>query len=61
MGKRKAPDWCVKGHPCDFDRNSAWCPHRECRHKLIGNYDSRTAYLDLNASTWRKELEDIDG
>jgi len=51
------PDWCAKPSPCDFDRGSAYCVHRECRHRLIGNYDTRTAYLDLNCPTWRDEID----
>ena len=55
------PEWCAKQKPCDFDRNSAYCPHRECRHKLIGMFDTQVAYLDLNTPTWREELERIEG
>lgn len=30
----KQPLWCTKTRPCDYDKGSAYCPHRECRQKL---------------------------
>ena len=33
------PAWCVKPKPCDYDENSAYCPHRECRQNLVAGYD----------------------
>ncbi len=24
------PDWCTKESPCDYDKNTDYCPHREC-------------------------------
>jgi hypothetical protein len=31
---KKSPLWCTKPSPCDYDKVSAYCPHRECRQKL---------------------------
>lgn len=28
------PTWCSKPRPCDYDKGSSYCPHRECRQKL---------------------------
>lgn len=30
----KKPLWCTKPSPCDYDKGSAYCPHRECRQRL---------------------------
>lgn len=33
------PMWCQKPKPCDFDKASAYCPHRECRARLVEDFD----------------------
>lgn len=33
------PTWCTKEAPCDFDKGSAYCPHRECQQALVAEHD----------------------
>ena len=42
------PSWCVKPSPCDFDVNSSYCPHRECRANLITTYNTFIAIKGMD-------------
>lgn len=34
------PAWCTKPSPCDYDKGSSYCPHRECRIALESRLDA---------------------
>jgi hypothetical protein len=48
---KKAPAWCTKPKPCDFDPPTSYCPHRECRELLLREretlYAQLAKYLDI--------------
>ena len=50
-----APMWCQKPKPCDFDKGSAYCPHRECRARLCEDFNKA---IQLAAS-YRAQYEGL--
>lgn len=53
------PVWCAKPSPCDFDKGSAYCPHRECRIKLIDHNDKM--FNSIMAYTQQQSMENHEG
>ena len=39
------PSWCTKPSPCDYDKGTSYCPHRECRSALLGELDEAQKLL----------------
>lgn len=38
MARSTKHDWCTKEAPCDFDDNTSYCVHRECRDEMRRRY-----------------------
>jgi hypothetical protein len=50
------PVWCTKPRPCDYDKHSSYCPHRECRQRLealLKEVDNEATRLAVELSNLR--------
>ena len=52
------PIWCAKQSPCDFDENSSYCPHRECRQQLVQQNDAM--HDAIMAYTSKQSMENFE-